>query len=160
MKKEIQYLAEQCRDAWEGDPWFGRNALTLLREVGEDQAFERPGDQHSILELVWHMITWKTFALSRLQKENRTELYYFEANDWRELDHSDKTLWRKGLEHLYRVQEEWMDKLQQQDDALLDQEVPERNYNFRKLLNGVLQHDIYHLGQIAFLKKLIDGNSR
>jgi len=30
-----------------------------------------------------------------------------------------------------------------------------REYNYRFLLNGLMQHNIYHLGQIAFLKNLL-----
>jgi hypothetical protein len=37
--------------------------------------------------------------------------------------------------------------------------VDERKYNFRKLLHGLIQHDIYHLGQIAYIKKIASSNS-
>jgi len=47
--------------------------------------------------------------------------------------------------------------LQQQQDSLLIERVPERDYNFRKLLYGIVQHDIYHLGQIAYITKLLKG---
>ena len=56
MNPEILQIAEQMKDAYEGDPWFGRNAKTLLSEISEEMAMQKPSGQHSILELVWHMV--------------------------------------------------------------------------------------------------------
>lgn len=153
MNKENTYIAEQLEDAFEGDPWFGRNAKSLLGEVTEEAAFEKVNGQHSILELVWHMITWREFVISRFKKDTVKDLHYFEAADWRTLDHSDKSLWQQGLQRLYQTQNELLEIIQTQNDEILDQNVEERRYSFRKLLNGILEHDIYHLGQIAYIKK-------
>jgi uncharacterized damage-inducible protein DinB len=153
--REIGGIIEQLKDTYEGEPWFGRNAKALLSEVEERTAFERPNGQHSILELVWHMITWRAFTISRFAKEQSKDLHYFESRDWRELDHNDKNLWQQGLQHLQQTQEELIALLQKQSDDLLDQNVEEREYNYRKLLYGIVQHDIYHLGQIAYIVKLL-----
>ena len=50
-------LEEQIKDAWEGEPWFGRSITELLSEIDESIAFRKPEGQHSIVELLWHMIT-------------------------------------------------------------------------------------------------------
>jgi uncharacterized damage-inducible protein DinB len=155
MNKEIIYIEEQLKDAFEGDPWFGRNATALLVEVNEEIAFEKPNGQHSILELLWHMITWREFTISRFKKDATKDIHHFESNDWRALDHSDKSLWQQGLQRLYQTQNELLQIIGTQKDEVLDQNVEERNYTFRKLLTGIVQHDIYHLGQIAYIKKLL-----
>ena len=155
MNREITYIAAQLKEVFEGDPWFGRNAKALLGEVTEAIAFERPNGQHSILELVWHMITWREFTISRFKKDAAKDLRYFESNDWRALDHSDKSLWQQGVQRLYETQNELLEIIQEQKDDILEQHVEERNYDFRKLLNGIVQHDIYHLGQIAYIRKLV-----
>jgi uncharacterized damage-inducible protein DinB len=157
MNKEILYIAEQIKETYEGDPWFGRNAKVLLAEVNEGAAFKKPNGQHSIVELVWHMITWREFTISRFKKEAAKDLHYFETHDWRELDHNNKRLWPEGLQRLKETQKELLKIVKAQTDELLDQNVEERKYNFRKLLNGILQHDIYHLGQIAYIKKLLEA---
>ena len=97
MNKEILFLLTQLKDAYEGEPWFGRNAKELLSEVTEDIAFQKPSEQHSILELVWHMITWREFTISCLQALPGKDMNYFEQNDWQKLDHSNKALWQQGL---------------------------------------------------------------
>jgi uncharacterized damage-inducible protein DinB len=155
MNREIILIVEQIKEAYEGEPWFGKSALQLFSEVNEQIVLERPSGQHSIVELIWHMITWKEFVISRLREDQEKDLHYFESMDWRELDHTDESLWKKGLERLHQVHSELVEVIQQQKDDLLPLRVPERNYDYRKLLNGILQHDIYHLGQMAYINKLL-----
>lgn len=155
MNTEILKIAEQLKDAYEGDPWFGKNATQLLAEAEAVNVFSTPNGQHSILELLWHMLTWREFTLSRIRTSAEKNSAYFEQHDWRELDNSDKTLWHEGLKKFSLLHNELLEVLQQQQDSLLIEPVPERNYNFRKLLYGIVQHDIYHLGQIAYIIKLL-----
>ena len=42
-------------------------------------------------------------------------------------------------------------KLESFDDSLLSRNVPGEYYDFYKLLNGLIQHDTYHLGMIWVL---------
>ncbi|HWJ25987.1 MAG TPA: DinB family protein [Flavisolibacter sp.] len=156
MNREILLIAEGIKDAYEGQPWFGRSVKEILNEIDESIVFEKPDGQHSILELLWHMITWKEFTINRIRNDNTTSVHYFEENDWRELDHSDKSLWQHGLQRLAKVQNELVEVVQQQKDDLLAQRVNERNYNFRKLIDGIKEHDIYHVGQIAYIKKMLE----
>ncbi len=159
MNSEILFIIEQIKETYEGDPWFGRNAKALITEVNEQAVFEKPNGQHSILELVWHMITWREFTINRLRNDKENDLHYFEVNDWRNLDHADKSLWQQALHRLHQTQNELIEVLQtQRDNNLLSQRVEGREYDFRKLLNGVFQHDIYHLGQIAYIKKLLESS--
>lgn len=155
MNKEVLFIIEQLKDTYEGDPWFGRAVQKLLAEVDEKTAFEKPGGQHSTLELLWHMITWREFTIDRLQHSPQMQLAYFEEMDWRELDHTEVTLWKQGLERLQETQNQLLNLLTAQTDEKLNETVHERGYTFRKLLYGIIQHDIYHLGQIAYIQKLL-----
>lgn len=158
MNNEISFLVAQLKDAFDGDPWFGRPVLILLSEVTDEMAFQKPNEQHSIVELVWHMINWKEFAINCLQPSKEKSLHYYEENDWQNLDQSDITLFQRGVNQLQKSQHEFLEILQIQQDSILEDMVPGRTYTFRKLLHGVLQHDIYHLGQIAYIKKLLANN--
>lgn len=153
MNREILLMEEQLKDAYEGQPWFGRSAKELLSEVSEEDAFIKLNGQHSILELIWHMITWREFTLECLREKDNAGTKKFEELDWRELDHSNKHLWQEGLQKLNETQAGLISTLQQQRDSILPRQVKDRKYDYRKLLNGIVQHDIYHLGQIAFINK-------
>ena len=90
---------------------------------------------------------------------NKKTTSYFEENDWRDLDHDDKSLWKKGLQCLDETQSELIKVLEQQQDNIINETVPGRTYNFKKLLYGIIQHDIYHVGQIAYLTKLLQNDN-
>lgn len=127
MNTEILQITEQLKDAYDGDPWFGRSVKSLLKDVYENFAFEKPNDQHSILELLWHMILWREFTINRLRNDETKSLQYFEENDWQVLDHTDKTLWEKGLKKLGQTQSELIEVIQHQQDSILQQNVSGKN---------------------------------
>jgi uncharacterized damage-inducible protein DinB len=153
----MEHIIKQMKDAWDGDPWFGRSVKDLLFEIEEHLVFEKPSGQHSILELLWHMNTWKAFTISRLKEEEGKTVAQFEADDWRVLDHSDRALWKKGLKEFESLQHELTTLVEQFPESKLTQKVRDRKYDFRHLLNGIVQHDIYHIGQIAYVKKLLEN---
>ena len=142
-------------EVYEGEPWFGRSVKALLKEVDAKTALIKPSGQHSILELVWHMINWKEFTISRLDERQAQPMKYFEENDWRQLDHTDASLWTKGLKRFEELHHELVKLTKNLPEASLEKIVTERKYNFRQLLNGIIEHDIYHVGQVAFVRKLL-----
>jgi uncharacterized damage-inducible protein DinB len=159
MNREMLLLAEQMKAAYQGEPWYGRSAKEILSEIDEGAALEKPAGQHSILELLWHMILWKEFVISRLTDDDQP-LSYFEQSDWRELDHSEKQVWKHAMQKFDEMHSRLVEIIQQQTDDLLSLTVKGKKYDFRKLLYGLIEHDIYHLGQIAYVKKLLEASGR
>jgi uncharacterized damage-inducible protein DinB len=154
MNNELLSIANQFEDVYAGDPWFGKSVTSLLKEVDKSIVFDKPNGQHSILELLWHIVTWREFTISRLRPSDKT-VDFFEENDWRQLDHSNKALWEDGLQRLNETQKELAGLLSSEDDSILRQKVPQRDYDYKNLLYGIIHHDIYHLGQIAYINKLL-----
>ena len=155
MNVEIEQITQQIEDVYQGDPWFGRSVKSLLGDVTANISFEKPNNQHSILELLWHMITWREFTIKSLRNDEEKTPQYFEKNDWRDLDHNDKSLLEKGVQRLDETQSELIEALQHQQDSRLNEIVPGKKYNFRNLLYGIIHHDIYHIGQVAYVIKLL-----
>ena len=79
----------------------------------------------------------------------------FEKMDWREIDPKIHD-WDDGLAAFIAANQQIIALLQDKVDAFLNEIVDYRQYNFRFLLNGLIQHNIYHLGQVAYLRKLLD----
>lgn len=150
---EIRTITEQLNDAWQGDPWFGKPALQLLSGITDAEAYAQPAGQHSVAQLVWHMANWRQFTLSRFGQFAGRELDYFEHNDWRQAAPDTEYNWHEGVKELTQTQSDLLEVLKSLNDAILDQNVAERDYTYRKLLYGIIQHDIYHLGQIAYILK-------
>jgi uncharacterized damage-inducible protein DinB len=128
----------------------------LLSEISPEIGLKRPnGTLHSIADLVWHMVNWRKFTIDRI-KPSGSSLETFEKNDWKELDLTNKSTWVEGLNELQKSQHDLIELLDTLDDSILKSPVPDREYNMKILLYGVVQHDIYHAGQIAYIKKLFD----
>ncbi len=156
MNKETLYIAKSFEDTLSKQPWFGRAVYEILGEVEESKVHTKPnGTDHSMIDLLWHMNTWAEFVLGSLENRSAEEMKAIEANDWREIDPKTHT-WKKGLDQLKATHNKIVENLNQKtDDSFLGDIVPLRKFNFRYMLNGLIQHNIYHLGQVAYLKKML-----
>jgi uncharacterized damage-inducible protein DinB len=155
MNQEISSVILNFENVLNGHPWFGRSVYEILDETDSSKAFTRPnGTEHSLADLLWHMNTWADFTLKRIQKDDSYDLTSAEELDWRIIDpqlHS----WKKGVKEFKSLHALIIKELKKKEDTFLEEKVDYRNYNFRFLLNGLVQHDIYHLGQIAYLEKML-----
>ena len=155
MNKETQSIIRRIENVNSGEPWFGRAVFVILEEVDAKKVSIKPNcTEHSMLELLYHMITWADFTLKRLEKNNKMDLSTFEKMDWRELNpklHS----WKKALAEFKAINKKIIALLDKKDDDFLLEIVDYRKYNYRFLLNGMIEHSIYHLGQVAYLNKML-----
>ena len=127
----------------------------ILEETNGDIQYIKPNSNgHSLIDLLYHMLTWAEFTQKRIEKDQIQDIAAFEALDWRQIDPGVHD-WQKGLTALKTSHNKIIELLQTKDDAFLEEKVDYRNYNFRFLLNGLIQHNIYHLGQVAYLSKLL-----
>jgi uncharacterized damage-inducible protein DinB len=155
MRKEIDYIITTLHSVLDGEPWFGRSVMSLLQEVNPAVVYKRPtANSHSLIELIYHMNTWAEFTLKRLERVEEKDFAVFEKLDWREIEPNEHT-WEKGVAQFKVTHDLIIELLGTKDDEFLSGEVDYREYNFRFLLHGIIQHDIYHAGQIAYLKKLL-----
>ena len=156
MNKEIQGIVTHLQEVLEGEPWYGRPVYALLGEVNPSLAHARTANnQHSLADLLYHMLTWTEFTLAAVQGKSEAEMRAFDSLDWREVHHLDHT-WDKGIDAFKEANRQLIELLKTKDDSLLDKTVPARKYNYRHLLNGLVQHHIYHIGQVAYrVKELV-----
>src|SRR6185503_9385055 len=97
MNKEIQSIIRRIENVNSGQPWFGRAVYDLLEEIDPKKVYEKPnGSEHSLIELLYHMITWADFTLKRLEGDQTNDMKVFETLDWRKIDPKKHT-WKKGL---------------------------------------------------------------
>ncbi|MGZ8559120.1 MAG: DinB family protein [Chitinophagaceae bacterium] len=155
MNKEIQSIIRNLENTLDGEPWYGRPVYAMLREADPSIAFKKPtAGSHSLMDLLYHMLTWAEFTLKRIEKDPINNLAAFEKIDWREID-SDIDDWDEGIAAFIAAHQQIIALLQTKDDTFLNEIVDYRQYNFRFLLNGLIQHNIYHAGQVAYVLKLL-----
>lgn len=155
MNNETQSIIRNLEITLDGEPWFGRSMYAILREIDESLAYTKPNsNSHSLIELLYHSLTWAEFTLKRIERDKTNDLVTFEKLDWREIDPQIHN-WEEGLSAFIAAHQQIIALLHTKQDSFLEEKVDYRNYNFRFLLNGLIQHNIYHLGQIAYLHKLL-----
>ena len=155
MNNETQSIIKNLENTLNGQPWFGRAVFEILKEVDETKVFTKPYEtEHSLIELLYHMITWAAFTLKQMEKADKKKIEEIESRDWINIDPSIHT-WRTGLAELKIIHEKIIELLQSKNDDWLKEKVNFRKFNYRFMLNGLIQHNIYHLGQVAYVKKLL-----
>ena len=152
--KEVQSIITNLERVLTGEPWYGEAVMPMLKKIHPAVVYINPKNSHAAIEILYHMITWAEFTLSRVQNKQDYDVQAVEELDWRIIDPKIHT-WAKGLDEFEQLHKQLVAELQTKDDAFLSEMVDYRKYNFRFLLNGLIQHNIYHLGQIAFLKNLL-----
>ncbi len=154
MNTELKTIAAGLKEVLSGGPWYGKAVLTLLDEVNPEIVYKKFNEHsHSMIDLIYHMVTWSQFTRERLEKDQSFDHQALEALDWRETNAEIHT-WNNGIAKFTSETNKIIEILNNASDDLLEQKVDYREYNFRYLLNGLIQHNIYHLGQIAYINKL------
>jgi uncharacterized damage-inducible protein DinB len=156
---ERERLLDQFEREVQGQPWHGPSLTTILDGVTAPQAAHKVSpDAHSIWEILLHMTGWKREVTGRARGKVAAEPA---AGDWPEIGEPTDTRWRDAQADHLRAQRELLDVLGSLSDAGLATRVPGDAAAFvgaglsvRATLWGLVQHDVYHAGQIAILKKL------
>ena len=153
---ELKRIEQQLKRAFEGGAWHGPAVLELLRDVNAKQAAARPiPGAHSIWELVLHIGAWEGACKRRLEGD-RAELP--DAEDWQVMNETSDSAWQALKERLIRSHNELRDKIRSIDEATLDQPILPGMSSVYETIHGVIQHDLYHAGQIALLKRALENS--
>jgi hypothetical protein len=161
MNSECLRIADQLRRAFRADAWHGPSVLDLLAEVTPEQAGFRPmPSTHNILELVMHIDFWLRAAVDAAQGVPMPKLDGTQgvaAGDWPAVGDSGAVAWFDTQDRLFQNAEKLAQAIEGFDDAKLKNTVPGRPYDFYHLFHGIVQHSLYHAGQIAMLKKAMSA---
>jgi uncharacterized damage-inducible protein DinB len=152
-RSETFLIAEQLRRAFEGDAWHGPALMELLEDVDAATAAAKPlPSVHSIWELVLHIAVWDGAASRRLagEKFQPTGVANFPI-----VPRLSEVAWRKAVAHAKRMHDALVKTVAALPESRLRERVPGKKYDFYFMLHGVTQHELYHAGQIAILKKAL-----
>jgi uncharacterized damage-inducible protein DinB len=146
-------LAEQLRRAFDGDAWHGPSVLELLKDVNAATAAAKPlPDVHSIWELLLHIEAWDAASLRRLAGEKTQPTG---TDNFPVPPRPTEPAWRKAVANATRTHNKLLKTVASLPEARLRDRVPGKKYDFHHMLHGVAQHELYHAGQIAILRKLV-----
>jgi uncharacterized damage-inducible protein DinB len=151
MKEERDRILDQLKRAFEGEAWHGPSVLESLEGVTWETALRKPiAGAHSIWEIVLHMTAWEDVARRRLLGDS-TEIT--EDENWPGIEAASSAGWTRALEGLRSGHMRLQETAASVRDDLLDSSPTGKPITRYVHLHGVIQHDLYHAGQISILKK-------
>jgi uncharacterized damage-inducible protein DinB len=149
---ETHRINSQLKRAQEGEAWHGPSLRELLDGVTAEQAAAKPiPNAHSIWELVNHIIAWEQIVRRRLEGEALVEIP--DEMNFPPVNDANESAWQATLQSLEASNRSLRESVKRIDDAKLEETVPGEKYDNYFMLHGAIQHDLYHAGQIALLKK-------
>jgi uncharacterized damage-inducible protein DinB len=153
-------LATQVEGALSGPAWHGASLEENLRGLTAEQAAARPvSEAHSIWELVLHLTAWAGEVTRRL---GGAEPDMPAEGDWPPAGAVSPGAWTAALARLRGAHvalvdavrrlpaERWTQRVGAERDAPLGTGV-----TYAEMVQGLVQHDAYHGGQIGLLRKAL-----
>jgi uncharacterized damage-inducible protein DinB len=148
-------LAKHFREVYFSGNWTASNLKSQLETVSWDQANTSLYGSNTIVALVYHIHYYVRAMLGVLEGGplDARDRYSFDhpkvesQEDW---DQLLKTTWAEAETFASRIEE-------LTDHKLSETFVDEKYGNYQRNIMGVIEHTHYHLGQIALIKKIIQG---
>ena len=155
---EIKRILDQLNLAFAGQAWHGPSVMATIEGITAQQAAARPfSSAHSIWEISLHISAWERACLSRLEGD-RAQLS--DAEDWPLVTETNDQSWAATKDALRRTHEDLYRAVSKLDDSKLDEPIVEGLSSVYVTLHGVIQHSLYHAGQIAILKKAVSQQEK
>ena len=142
-----------------GDAWYGSPVLAILEQVEDSSIHQKMPNIHTIAELLLHLIAWNEEVTQRLLgKPARLP----SRGDW-----PDASLMTKvQLIGLFKFSnEQFKEAIKNVAESdwnalIIDKREPAvgNGVTNEALVRGLIQHTVYHAGQIAMLTKHLHHN--
>lgn len=153
-------LSNELYNSVFGDPWHGSQIKKILEDIPVENAFLKPiPSAHNIIELTLHIDAWTEEVLSRFNGNISEEPT---MGDWPKPKENIEEYWQTVKQKLFADTNKLIAVIKNFPENKLDELVgEERNislgtgFSFEGLIIGLVQHNAYHGGQIALLKKIV-----
>jgi uncharacterized damage-inducible protein DinB len=157
MHRECERLETQLRLSFEGEAWHGPSVLESLAGVTAEAACRHPiAGAHSIWELLLHLAAGYRLVLRRLEGDGRQ---LTAEEDWPSVPAPTEAGWQDAIRDLRELNVRIRHAVRGFDPERLDEPlVAEPPYTAYTQFIGLTQHDLYHAGQIAILKRALSAS--
>lgn len=158
-KKIIEHILQQLLELQSGKLWMGNNFETKINSINEKQALAKPSPTiHSVAELVAHLTAWSDDLILKI-KDGEGQLRDDDNRNWPDNNDLKKLGWDKICQNYRDSLNQVIALLKEKDDFFLSEKYYDQDFeaefDYSYAINGVLQHNIYHLGQMGIIIKLV-----
>jgi uncharacterized damage-inducible protein DinB len=140
-----------------GEAWYGLPVYTIIGQVGFEAAYEKPpGSVHNIAGIVLHMLAWTEEVLDRM---NGMSAGVPSSGDWPDPGAPDEQKWQNYVNDLKLVNVNLLGAIEsfpeeKWSELINDTRETEPVTTYEDLVQGFIQHQVYHAGQIALLLRI------
>lgn len=155
----MENIIQQLEAVQKGKLWIGSTFSSTFSQVDENSVFERPlEDLHSVAEIISHLTLWRKETLLKIKTGKGSKTDDCEEN-WLSNEKLRILGWAKIRSEYDRTLLELIGLLKTKDDDFLDERYYDTdfkgNYSYRFVIEGMLHHDLYHLGQLGLIIKYL-----
>jgi uncharacterized damage-inducible protein DinB len=149
---EVNRIAKQLERTFTGPTWHGPAVEKILQGVSAEVAARpSPAGIHSIWQIVDHMNFWAAAVRGWLAGDRTRPP---DEASWATITDTSEAAWHACQQRLRNTIEGLIDDVAKLDDAQLSDRIMDEMPPLYAILHGVVQHNIYHAGQIAILTKI------
>lgn len=146
-------LAEAVERFFEGNNHWHGPLWKQVADLTAQQALWRPApERHCIWEIVRHITFWRRYLLAMMAGAPTPD---WRAHNWTLPERTDEAAWQEDLAELRRVQDELVAALRSRSASQLLAPDEQGRYARFVLETGIIGHDSYHTGQIAYIRALM-----
>ena len=155
MNKNIKGYIAEFETVFNGEPFYGKPMMGIIKEADPQKVFIKSSpESHSAYEITQHLFAWRDLLVKRLNGNFKASIEMNSEEDWSSLPVTQtEVVWNILVQKLEQNQKDLVAALSKYDDEALDKNFIQSAYSLRTYLEGQIQHDIYHLGQIALALK-------
>jgi uncharacterized damage-inducible protein DinB len=152
--QQTQRIADSYRAATVKGAWYGPSLAELLAQISPELATTTPlPAAHSISELLQHLLLWNERV--RNTSDSNPMPRWQAEKEWAE----PSIPWNELVSRWSRSRELLEEKIRNFPVEDLAKQVPGRDYAYEILLQGIVEHAIYHSGQIAMVLSMVRSRS-
>jgi hypothetical protein len=152
----LLFLLDQ---AFNRKAWHGTNLRGSIRGLRLEQALWRPArGRHNIWEIVVHAAYWKYAVRRRLLGEKRGTFAYKGNNWFARSEEQGGDLWKADVALLESEHRKLRDAVMTISPGRLKRACEGGKTTPLVLITGIASHDLYHAGQIQFIKRMAKGD--
>ena len=153
-------LSHRLEDIWNGTPWYGDPSDKILAGISAADAARQlvPGT-HTIWQIVLHMTAWTEAVGARVRGAGAKAP---ERGDWPNVESTSPEAWATVLADLATARKELLAEIDATHEEDIQIHVKNHSPPFSDTgisragtVVGLIEHDVYHLGQVALLKRAL-----
>lgn len=151
-RSKTKLLIASLKSIYDGPAWHGPSIKETLAKIESTDMLKSTDKSHNIVEILNHMTAWRRYAIKKLQGDGDYEVS--DSENFSPVKSININTWQKALDDLEKSQQELLELLSEVEDNKLKEVVAGRKFSYYFLLDGIVNHDVYHLGQIVLLNQL------